>query len=569
MATIGLVGDGPALDAVRAALTDTDATPTTIAPPDVSTTDIVTIAGRFDDETLTEAADAAHDAAIPHLVIELGGIGGHPVTGVTAAISGHTTDSTCYRCLCGRVNAAAPATDDGDIDIDRATARYAGALAGHELTGLLEDRPAHIIGTVREIPHTDRRLLPLPFCRCAPTDTPAGLVPQTDNDRSLSDAIARAEQAFDDRIGPIATIGEAESYPTPYYLAELTATPFSDADVPDHAAGVAADWNPAYMKALGEALERYSAAVYRDATFTSAGPDCLDPARFVQPDPRVETEDVTRWYPAEDIQTHSTVQVPAELVVFPPPERTIRPAITTGLGLGNDGVTALLSGLYEVIERDAAMLAWYSTYQPLGLQVADPTYQTLAKRARSESLQTTAVLLTQDIDIPVVAVCVYRDDDWPRFATGLAAHIDPATAARDGLAEAIQNWMELRRMGPDTAADQSGAIGHYADFPPIAADFVSPDTTIAASTLAPASDLSGPTELTTVIDVVTTAGLDIYAARLTPRDIEQLGFETVRILIPAAQPLFTDTAYFGDRARTIPTDLGFVPQPDRDHHPYP
>jgi ribosomal protein S12 methylthiotransferase accessory factor len=56
---------------------------------------------------------------------------------------------------------------------------------------------------------------------------------------------------------------------------------------------------------------------------------------------------------------------------------------------------------------------------------------------------------------------------------------------------------------------------------------------------------------------------------LTPRDVAQLGFEAVRVLVPTAQPLFTGEAFFGERAREVPPDLGFEFRPDRGHHPYP
>ena len=71
------------------------------------------------------------------------------------------------------------------------------------------------------------------------------------------------------------------------------------------------------------------------------------------------------------------------------------------------------------------------------------------------------------------------------------------------------------------------------------------------------------------IDAVTDAGLTPYAARVTTRDVAALGFETVRVLVPGAQPLFTDDAVFGERARTVPESLGFEPRLDRRHHPYP
>lgn len=566
MTTVGLVGDGPAIEAVSAALSDVSAATTAVDPGAIAGVDIAVVAAAVGNSAFETATTAARASGTPLLSIERGGVGGTPVEGVDAAVSGYAPGTACYDCLCGRVSATDPETDDGDCD--DATARFVGALAGRELTSLVSGGQSTLLGGVLEVPHNQRRVLPLPYCACGETPT-RGPVPRERTERTLEESLALAEGAFDARLGPITEIGEIESFPVPYYLATLASTPFSDADVPEHAAGVGPDWDPAFMKALGEALERYSAAVYRTDAFDSAPSNPVLPERFVQPDESPPEPAIDYWHPAEDLSTGEGTDLPAEIVVFPPPERHIRPAITTGLGLGNDGIEALLSGLYEVVERDAAMLSWYSSYDPLGLAVDDEGFETLVARAKSEGLDATALLLTQDVDVPVVSVCVHRDGEWPRFAAGMAADLDPEAAARGALEEAIQNWLELRRMGPERADEESGAIGHYAVFPEEARAFVSPETTVPADSVGPETVPDGKAELSTVVERVTDAGLDAYGARLTPRDVESLGFEAVRVVVPAAQPLFTGDPYFGERAQSVPESLGFEFRPDRPHHPFP
>jgi ribosomal protein S12 methylthiotransferase accessory factor len=244
--------------------------------------------------------------------------------------------------------------------------------------------------------------------------------------------------------------------------------------------------------------------------------------------------------------------------------------VTTGLGLGNSTVEALLSGLYEVVERDAMMLSWYSSFDPLALAVEEPDFETMVQRARSEGLEVTTFLLTQDIDVPVVAAAVHREE-WPRFALGTGADLDPAGAARSALAEALQNWMELRGMGADDAAEAMGAIGRYAADPDPVSPFVGADAEIPAGTAGPDEIESGVAELQELLDRIHAAEteMDVYGAKTTTRGVEQLGFEAVRALIPQAQPLTFGSAYFGDRARTVPEALGFEPELDRDHHPFP
>jgi ribosomal protein S12 methylthiotransferase accessory factor len=224
--------------------------------------------------------------------------------------------------------------------------------------------------------------------------------------------------------------------------------------------------------------------------------------------------------------------------------------------------------LYERIERDATMLAWYSTYEPLELTVDDETFQTLARRARSEDLTVTPLLVTQDVDVPVVAVAVTREE-WPAFAIGSAAHLDPTEAATGALAEALQNWMELRGMGPDEAESADGAIGYYALFPEAAREFVDVEQSLPAANVGPETVPDGVAHVDALVERLSDVGLTAYGARVTPRDVEALGFEVVRTIVPQAQPLFLDDPFFGDRATTVPEGMGFEPRTDRDQHPFP
>jgi ribosomal protein S12 methylthiotransferase accessory factor len=393
---------------------------------------------------------------------------------------------------------------------------------------------------------------------------------------SLDDALTRAERALDERVGLVREVGERESFPAPYYLAATADTrAFADERCAEFAAGVSLDWDVAFVKALGEGLERYCAGVYRGTEFTHATETRrarpVPPRAFVRPD-GYETPgrgDRVAWVDGENLATGESVSLPAEFVHYPPPTERSKPAITTGLGLGNSGTEALLSGLYEVIERDATMLSWYSTFEPLELAVDDQRYRELGRRAQAVGLSTTALLVTQDLDVPVVAAAVHRDGEWPQFAAGSAADLDPTAAATSALAEALQNWQELRAMGPERAAAEKAAIGEYADFPRAARRFVDADGPIPADSVGPDTVPAGEAELDAVVSRVADADLDAYAARTTTSDVELLGFEAVRVLVPEAQPLFTGEAFFGDRARTVPGELGFEPRLDGPYHPFP
>jgi ribosomal protein S12 methylthiotransferase accessory factor len=561
---IGVVGSGPAVEAVVAAASDVDATVSETAPETLGTYDLSVVVAPAG----ADVFGLADEHASRLVSVEVGGVGGHPQAALDASVGVFTPESARYTDLRARVASTGGASADGPSG-DRSAVRLAGAIAGHRAVRTLAGDD--LGGTVVEVPGPERRVLPVP----QPTASDRSLR-RDHRDVELTDALDRAERALDDRVGLVTEVGEQESFPAPYYIARTADTSvFSDVRAAEFAAGVDPGWDAAFMKALGEALERYSAGVYRASAFTTAPAAnvsrAVPPASFVTPDDRrlPGPDEPVQWVDGEQLATGESASLPAALVQYPPPDDQFTPPITTGLGLGNSGVEATLSGLYEVLERDATMLAWYSTFEPLGLTVEDDGFETLVGRARSERLTVTPLLVTQDVDVPVVAVAVHREPDWPRFAVGSSANLDAAAAARSALAEALQNWMELRSMGTEAADQQAGAIGRYADFPREARQLVDVDGRVPASSVGPETRVTGTDELDAVVDRVAAAGLEPYAVRLTPRDIEALGFEAVRALVPAAQPLFTGEPFFGDRARTVPRELGFQPRLDRTYHPYP
>ncbi len=569
--SVGIVGEGRAAAAVETALGDAGIDPDRIEASAAGSVTYPIVIGTAGDGIFERTENATTD----WLALELGGLGGHTLSDVDAAIS-ILGEAGCFRCLRRRVSAnveGPPGTGQGEPEnVAARTERLAGALAGHRLLAWIDGEAGP--RDVLELPHARRRLLPVPGCDCDP-----GIDRDVRYEHvsvELQETVDRAEAVVDPRLGIVSQVGEVNSFPAPYYLAVLADTEgFSDAEAGPHAAGVSADWNAAYVKAVGEAIERYAAGVYREGRFekapASAVNDPVEPGAFVLPEEGYEDPGgrAIRWVVGENLESGTSVHLPAEFVTFPPPKRRHKPSITTGLGLGTSGVDALLSGLYETIERDATMLSWYSTFDPVGLTVNSPGFGSLRRRARAQKLSVTPLLVTADIDVPVVSVAVHRESEWPRFAVGSDADLDPADAAEGALCEALQNWMELEEMGPEGASQGSTAIGRYADFPREAREFISVDAELPADSVGPETIPQGEAELEAVVERITDRGLSAYAARLTTHDVEQVGFEVARVLVPEAQPLFTGDRYFGERARTVPRDMGYRPRLDRPPHPYP
>lgn len=589
---VHLVGDGPPIEAVRGGLAAADVETTSGSVGEATADCLPVISGA----TGAEIFSAASDAFTTWVAIESGGIGGVELEDVGYSVGTFTAGGGCYRCLGTRVQSCrgtgdspGPPSDGGQdtgaVDAgppattEATDAWQAGALAAGQAVACRDGTVQ--LSSVIELPHTQRQFLPVPGCDCLSDGS--GLIPAEPMSlplepiaESLAETVGRAELALDDRVGLITEVGEAHSFPAPYYLATVAdTTEFSDGDAPDKAGGVAQDWTPALMKALGEGLERYAAAMYETDQLRRAPPAELDavvpPAAFAgasNDTPGTDSDEPSHWVEGINLQQETTTWLPAEAVLFPPPSSQYLPSITTGLGLGRGSAGAVHAGLFEVIERDATMLSWYSTFEPVALDIDDTHYQHLARRARAEDLTVTPLLVTQDLDVPVVTVALSREE-WPRFAVGASADLDPATAATDALAEALQNWMELRATGPDRARSTHGNVATYAATPGEAAAFADVEQSIDAAAIAPEASVATDAAVEEACTMVDDAGLTAYAVRLTPPDLAAIGFEATRVLVPGAQPLQRSDVSFGERARTVPETLGYDPRLDGPSHPYP
>lgn len=568
--TVAVVGEGPAAEAIRAALGDVDVEMRTGEVSSIADATLGVVVGLSGGGLLPRANRTAVEGDVRWVGVEVGGLGEAP-TGGAGSVGAFSPDGPCYDCLRLRTDRTAEESVS-EPTATRSAVRYAGALAGRLAVEWLGG--ADRAGRVVELPDTQRGLLPAPQCPSCAGDH-AWHVEQAFRETDIEAVAERAERSVDDRLGPVIAVGERESYPTPYYLARFLPSPHGDGgEATTQAAGVHADWDVAYVKALGEAMERHSAGAYDEEWFLEAPAEALPTAvphdAFVLPDEATIPEPTTpiQWVPGWNLRTESEAHLPADRTVFPPSGDAVGDPITTGLGLGSSLTEALVSGLTEVLERDATMCAWYSTFDPVGLTVDDQTYRTLVRRARSEDLSVRTSLVTTDVDLPVVAATVQREE-WPRFAAGSAAGLDAEAAAVSALAEALQNWMELRALGRERASEAGAAVARYADDPGPVSELTEVEPSLPASQVGPDPVPTGEAALDALLERCEAAGLDPYAARLTARDVESLGFEAVRVLVPSAQPLFVGTPTFGDRARTVPRDLGYEPRLERPFHPFP
>lgn len=370
--------------------------------------------------------------------------------------------------------------------------------------------------------------------------------------------------------------------------------------------GCSLDPETALISAIGEAVERYSAVVYRDDDLREATYDALDsaidPSDVVNfapeqrtdgtaPSPLYRDGDEIRWVQGERLADNSAVHVPAQLVYLSYDMRDvpfIRAPISTGLAAGIERAAAVRRGLLEIVERDAFMIH-FLTRSPLPkLRIADRDgpIGTLLDRLSRAGLTWHLLDARTDIGIPVVIAILTDPHGTPAVTVAAAARAEASDAVQDALEEAIQTRLYQQYLrertaggGPstDTAAsevDRESRLLAWSE-PGSATGLDFWTETEETTTLAVLD-----AETAAVESVPDTVGQqwDVSVVDVTTRDVAATGFEVVRVVAPTAQPLYLreEHRYWElDRLATVPVVCGYREEPPshaeltEQPHPFP
>ena len=234
-----------------------------------------------------------------------------------------------------------------------------------------------------------------------------------------------------------------------------------------------------------------------------------------------------------------TTLVPAALCLKRPgaAEAAVNPSI--GCACGPTAADAILSGLLEWVERDAAALWWHAgrparmvaleTLEEAGLLA-----MIAAARQGLASRRTWMLDITSDLGVPCIA-CVSVLADGKGFAHGAAARMTLAAAARAAFVELCQmevawHLMALKRAsgrGPSSPAD----LRHQTRFDtidPAALPMLTPRLPPLSAAMAAPDDLDG------LVARLAAAGYPPLAVDLSHPAI---GLPVFKAIVPGLQPL--------------------------------
>lgn len=225
-------------------------------------------------------------------------------------------------------------------------------------------------------------------------------------------------------------------------------------------------WNDpitAFSKAIGEFLERYFLLIYKRKELLNASigqlkrkkiPHCdiSNLAGFSKeqknkyPSRSWDEESLFSWISATRIGSGEKIYLPAQLVFWNYQldskinEPFLRETNTNGCGGFYSRESAVLSALYELIERDAFLIHWLNSISPPRIDpstIQDADFQNLLQQSLRYGFKIHCLYLTLDIPVPIFAVVIEDPSNiGPKFSLGASCKASLEKAALSAFMEA-------------------------------------------------------------------------------------------------------------------------------------
>ena len=428
-------------------------------------------------------------------------------------------------------------------------------------------------------------------------------------------ALSRLAEAVSPLVGIVSTVVRTTYAPAdarlPHWACAVSPTgrTLGSASV-DYGGGSHADDLRARAAALGEAIERYSAAYVPydrlvHATAEELGPAAVHPDRFALfherqlAAPHFPFEPFTvstrlHFVPGYALADGSRAFLPAQLVYLGTPPRDgarIGYPTSNGLACGATREEAVLGALLELVERDAVMIAWAGSLSLPQLDWRDePELVELERRYFAPSRLRYSVLDGSTLlDVPV-AIAVLHGTPGERTALALGGGCAPTIGAAwsKAVAEAfsVHRWLSTKAaQDPPPPAPDPRHICSFDEHMLFYADdtnarlagFLHASRRRTPARRVPRLAEGGPREvLDDLVARLARKGVSTYAVDVTAPDVETLGLHVARVIAPELCPLDVVHAarYLGGRrlyeaARDVGLASAALRFEDVNPHPHP
>lgn len=416
----------------------------------------------------------------------------------------------------------------------------------------------------------------------------------------------RVAEIVSERVGLIRSLTfprreAGEPNPPAVCLAILSNFDYRKANWPERVAlGKGSTEVEARTGAICKALERYcgcqiDAGRLRRAAFNALGEDAIAPPDFVLyseaqyatkyfPHRRWSPDDQIHWVSGQELPGGVPVLVPATLVYMTgAPEQNedfVQTVLSNGMAAAQDLETAVLNGLYELIERDAFLIHWMNRLPAPELEYGADCG--LAGSIRAHYARFGVELRVFDIStdlLPYVMMAIAQDQtgDGPATLAGLGCHLDAGVAllkASMDICQARPGHVRRYRESPPRERLKSYSdvrfVEDHSQFAAIPENLGEFEFLLKNGRQEKLSDLPARTagavraDLARCVASLREAGCRPVYVDVTTEDVAGCGLKVVRTLATGLQPLhfgYAQERLGGRRLFDVPCRLGLVSDP--------
>ena len=366
--------------------------------------------------------------------------------------------------------------------------------------------------------------------------------------------------------------------------------------------------NLAVLKALAEAIERYNNFAFFDedidfeGSYSKIKMDAINPTKFVYFSDkqlrqakykkfRIGNKSTFRWTEMRSLDGKKSYLVPCQAIYLSyqrtRSEPALYPSISTGAA-GHSGLqAAILSGIYEVIERDAFMIYYLNKLKPKRYDLSSSNNEKIKKlleTAERYKLKIFSLDIKTDLSVPAVASVVIDDSGFSKaVSVGLKAHLDTESAIIGSINEAFhtRTWIREAYIQNPTSVLKSKLIKNstiknrglfwYSPESISKLNFFINDLDF--EKIKPANiELSVQNQLHILKKILEDIGYKVYYKDISSKYFKDIPFKVVKIIIPGMQPVYLNENYplhGGERLQSVPVRLGYKNKMNLNTYPHP
>ena len=362
-------------------------------------------------------------------------------------------------------------------------------------------------------------------------------------------------------------------------------------------------WKDSVLSTIGETLERYAPTFYNPSegivsSYKDLNKPAINPSECALYNPvQLESDRISAvpfnedtvltWFETLDLTTGENVWMPGQMIYMPfsLDPHYITANTSTGLAAHTNYYKAILTGLYEVIERDSFVITWAQNIVPQKIIISDEIQSYLSKHFPVK-YEWHFFDITYDLEVPSIFGICFGEADFGKFvAVGTSTRSTFGGALQkviQEIAQAIPYFRYLLGEKKDWIPNDDFYFiqdfeAHsilYLKRPDLLSVFdkwrlAKPEKSIELYEQESRSDKE---IIRNILQVFKSKNYPVLFKDITTVDIRQLGFFSIKIYVPQLIPLsgtYPLYYYGGNRLFSVPEKMGYTSNDYQNLNTYP